>query len=452
LFKRIALILFDLFFLFLALRISLQLRYGAFGISYDFIDHVWLFSPVFLLWIVVFYINQLYDYYSFSDSVGLIYNHLRSVVANFILTIIIFYVIPSLTLAPKTILLLTIIISSGLLLIFRIIFNHIFSLDDLRRKILIIGNNKIEISLAKAIRRNRSFGWRVVGFVTTDPGHRVKGFKKIGNLRQLDHILHHQKIDAVTLDINRLAGQDEVMQVIADHCTARHIEIVDVYTLYERLTGQVPLVNLPQLWFSNVNQSSRRFTSIIKRIGDISVGLIGLLIFILFSPLLYILVKLDSPGPFFFIQTRVGEGSQIFRLYKIRTFRHQIKPEKKASWTRDQDSRITMIGRWLRRTRLDELPQFYNILLGQMSLVGPRPEQPEFITKLNQRQKLYYKRHLIKPGLTGWAQINMGYGGSYQDADKKLQYDLYYLKHRSLFLDMLIILQTARIILLGKGK
>ena len=450
--KRLSLIIFDIAWLVLALYLSLQLRYGIFDIHFDFIDHLWLFGPVFLLWLVVFYINQLYDYFNFSDYAFLLYACLRSAAANFIITIIIFYVIPSLTLAPKTILVLTIIISSGLILLTRILFNQIFSLDNLRRKLLIVGNNKIEISLAKEIKQNRAYGWRIIGFVTTNPGHRLKNFRKLGPAGELDKILEHKSVDAIAFDVARYQNHEALIQTIADYCTAKNIEILDIYTLYERLTGKVPLANLPQLWFTNINQSAKRFTSFFKRLIDILISAIGLLVFLPFIPLLYILVKLDSPGPFFFVQERMGENNQVFNLYKIRTFRHDGSQADRPTFTKTNDSRITFVGKFLRQTRIDELPQLYNILLGQMSIVGPRPERPEFIDKLTKRQKLYYKRHLIKPGLTGWAQINLGYGASYKDADKKLQYDLYYLKNRSLFLDLLIILQTVRIIIMKQGR
>ncbi|HPH78596.1 MAG TPA: sugar transferase [bacterium] len=448
-FKRITLVGGDLLLLYFSLFLSLLIRYGLADIAPKFSQHAWIFLPVFLLWLIIFYINQMYDYYRFPDAQFLFYATLQSAFANFIITIVFFYIIPQLLFTPKTILFLMIVFTIIFTFVWRQILVRIFADSRLLKKMIIVGNGKIEHYLSSQILRNPSYGYKLQGVVVTDNSRRHID-KKIGRLSDLEKILARRRPDVIIIDVSNFSADDFSLQVISDYSLRYNAQVIDLYFLYENILGKVPLSNLNQIVFANLNQSSKRYSLYIKRLFDIIASLIGLSFFVVLFPFLYFLVVLDSGLPFFYQQVRVKAGDEPFLLYKIRTM--QVGSEnKKAQWAQVGDKRITRVGRILRKTCLDELPQFWNILIGDMSLVGPRPERPEFIAKLNRRQKLYYKRHLIKPGLTGWAQVMANYGASFADADEKLQYDLYYLKNRSLFLDLIIILRTIRMVFVSRG-
>jgi exopolysaccharide biosynthesis polyprenyl glycosylphosphotransferase len=190
----------------------------------------------------------------------------------------------------------------------------------------------------------------------------------------------------------------------------------------------------------------------VKRLIDILLAVVGLVLSLPLLPLLAMAIKIDSPGPLLFSQLRVGNREDLFRLYKFRTMRQDAEAKSGAVWSQVNDPRITRFGAFMRKTRLDEIPQLYNVLVGQMSFVGPRPERPEFVEKLKEQIPYYSRRHFIKPGLTGWAQVRYPYGASVEDALEKLRYDLYYVKNLSFFLDTLIFFDTIKVVLFGRGR
>lgn len=443
-FKRTILVIFDLLIVLCSLWLALFIRYNLINqVNYDFIEHAWVFVPVFLLWLVVYFINDLYDYYKFSDLQHLLYSTLRSAAYVFIVTVVFFYIIPKLQITPKTILVLIVVISSFFVFAWRYLFNQIFRHEKLLKSIIVIGNDKIETQVSKRIIDNRGYGYKFMGLVMVNPGRRIK-MKTIGKIADLEKIIKKRKVDTIALDVNAFRQNDEVFKIVSDVCISRHIEVIDINYLYEQLTGKVSLSNISQIWFTNFNQSANKFSIFVKRFLDIILSIVGIIIFLLLFLPLYILVKLDSRGNFFYIDERMGLNNRVFGMYKIRTMTQEVCDNKQSKWVKGKDGRVTSIGRILRKTALDELPQLWNILKGEMSIVGPRPERPMYIEKLNKRQNLYYKRHLVKPGLTGWAQVMAPYGASFSDADEKLEYDLYYIKNRSIFLDLVIILKTIR--------
>jgi exopolysaccharide biosynthesis polyprenyl glycosylphosphotransferase len=222
---------------------------------------------------------------------------------------------------------------------------------------------------------------------------------------------------------------------------------------YERVTGKVPLNAIDKVWFlENINEGPKRSYEIIKRAVDVFLSIILGIGVVILSPLIMLAIKLDSPGPVFFRQKRTGRGGKIFEIIKFRSMRDDAEKGIGAVWAQEYDPRVTRVGRFLRKTRIDEFPQLWNVLTGSMSFVGPRAERPEFNEKLSGGVPFYEERYLIKPGLTGWAQIKYGYGASIKDTAEKVQYDLYYIKHRSLMLDLGIILKTINISLRRAGR
>ncbi|MFA4930885.1 MAG: sugar transferase [Patescibacteria group bacterium] len=449
--KKIILLVFDLLAALAALGLALYIRYQVTSqVDYSYLDHARVFMPVFLLWLVIYFIHDLYDYYQFSHRQQLLYATLRSAVASLVVTIIFFYIIPKLQITPKIILLLLVSINALIIGAGRLIFNRIWAANQLLKRMIIVGNDKTQTYTAKMISQNTAFGFKLLGLVVTNRGRRSK-LKILGPISKLETIIKRRQVDVIALDINSFRQDDDVFRVVSDVGIARQIEVVDINYLYEQLTGKVSLENISQIWFTNFNQTNNKFTLVIKRLMDIWLATIGLLVLTILLPWLYVLVKLDSPGAFWFRQERLGGNNIVFTIYKIRTMTLETSGDPKSKWNQLGDKRVTAAGRWLRKLAIDELPQCWNILRGEMSIVGPRPERPIYIAKLDKRQKLYYKRHLVKPGLTGWAQVNMNYGASYADADEKLQYDLYYVKNRSLFLDLMIILKTIRRVFDNRG-
>jgi len=245
----------------------------------------------------------------------------------------------------------------------------------------------------------------------------------------------------------RLPEQDLI------HCRMGGVSVTDSASFAERITGRVKLDLMESDWLVFAPGFRRgRLRSFAKRGTDLVYSTLILAAALPFLPLIALLVKLDSPGPILYRQSRVGLNGRVFEIYKFRSMRNDAEADGKAQWARVADDRITRLGHFLRRSRLDELPQLLNVLKGDMSMVGPRPERPEFTKELAAMLPLYAKRHTIRPGLTGWAQINYPYGASIDDTREKLEYDLYYVKNYSLFLDLVVLIQTARIALGGFGS
>jgi sugar transferase (PEP-CTERM system associated) len=230
------------------------------------------------------------------------------------------------------------------------------------------------------------------------------------------------------------------------------IEVIDAVTFYESMNKKLFIENITPSWF--IFSSGFRISTMLrfcKRLLDIGGALIGLVICLPLFPLVALLIKLDSSGPIFFRQVRVGEGDRLFTIFKLRSMRQDAEVGTGAVWASKDDPRITKLGAFLRKSRLDELPQLINVLRGEMSLVGPRPERPEFVKDLKQEIPFYSERHYMKPGVTGWAQVRYPYGASLQDAVEKLRYDLYYIKNYSLLFDVWVILLTIGVVVFRKG-
>ena len=232
----------------------------------------------------------------------------------------------------------------------------------------------------------------------------------------------------------------------------RGVQVQDGNDVYESITGKVPIESIRLSWllFSPGSHASRLFL-IYKRFASVVISIIGLLLSLPLLPFVVLAIRLSSPGHVLYSQSRVGRDGVVFRCYKFRTMRSDAEADTGPTWAKDDDPRITRVGRFLRKTRIDEIPQLWNVLRGDMSLVGPRPERPEFVAGLNQKIPYYHLRHSVRPGITGWAQILYKYGSSVEDAKEKLRYDLYYIKNASVGLDLLIILNTIKIVLLGRG-
>ncbi len=291
--------------------------------------------------------------------------------------------------------------------------------------------------------------YRLVGYVSMDShevGRQVDGAIVVGTIENIERICLELGVDEVVVGPGPAKNPrvlDRMLGCLKLGCRVTHLS-----TFYEQVMSEVPVAHLEPSWFLFADLKHYREAQLMmKRAGDLLLATIGLLITLPFWPLIGLLVRLDTRGPVFYHQRRVGLNGRTFNLHKFRTMRDGAESNGHV-WAAVDDPRITRFGWYLRKTRLDELPQLWNILLGQMSVVGPRPERPEFVSELAGRIRYYNERHLIKPGLTGWAQINYRYGASVEDARRKLQLDLWYIKHMSVELDLIILLRTVGTVLL----
>ncbi len=364
---------------------------------------------------------------------------------------IIFSAFPSMTIS-RNIAIIAIGYALLLLILSRYLIVHRID-DAFRRRTLVYGAGERAASLFDLRRRSDRRGFIFVGRVTA-PGDTITGERDvlITNGQSIADIAAEKNADEIVVAMDNRRGNLPIRDLL--NARLAGVDVIDLLEFLERETGKIriDLVSPGWLIFSpgfKVSRSRR----VMKRAVDILVSSVILLLSwpIMLMIMLAITIEDGPAAPVLYRQFRVGQGSKRFQMLKFRSMNVNAEPEGKAQWARSDDSRVTNVGRFLRVSRLDELPQVINVLRGQMSLVGPRPERPEFVEELKDEIPYYAERHTVKPGVTGWAQVRYGYGASRHDAIEKLQYDLYYIKNQTLMLDIMIILHTVEIVLWGKG-
>ncbi|MBI4691967.1 MAG: exopolysaccharide biosynthesis polyprenyl glycosylphosphotransferase [Candidatus Terrybacteria bacterium] len=411
-YKKFILLLGDLALLYLGLFLSLTVRYASPPSANLWNQHFLPFSIINLLWILIFYIAGFYDIE--KKFFTTLTNIIEAIIAGGIAAVLIFYLIPYFGIAPKTILAIEIFIASILIWIWRKLFFY-----------LLYKTTKIKIFfLDGAEKIIPNFGYEIVKEISA------------ANIIVVSEKEKQNPKTAKFLYDMVLAGKT----------------VIDFENFYESVTGKIPVSIISETWFlENLRETNKQTFEKFKRGFDIIFALLLFIPFLIIYPFAVLVIKLESKGPVFYKQKRIGKNGNVFEIVK---FRSMIDNAEKngAQWAKENDSRITFAGNVLRKTRLDELPQIINVIKGNLSFIGPRPERPEFMKELNEKVPHYSMRHLIKPGLSGWAQINFPYGASVEDAAEKLQYDLYYIKHRSLGLDLHIIFKTIKILLTAAGR
>ncbi len=375
-----------------------------------------------------------------------------SFIFGFAVVTIIFYAIPDLFLGRGVFGLTFVLAFLGILLA-RLLYNQLTGHKGMKRRVLVLGAGT-RAAKVNALERegNGRQGFQVVGYLPLQGGHHfIDKSKIIPKTESILAIARKHHIDEIVVGVrDRRSGGlpvDEVLQ-----CKIHGISVVDLSTFFERETGHVQLQSLNPSWiiFSDgFAQGSLR--DITKRLFDICASSMLLLLTLPVMLITALLIPLESRGPVFYRQERVGQGGRSFMVLKFRSMRSDAEKNGNPQWAGQNDSRVTRIGGFIRKVRIDELPQILNVLRGEMSFVGPRPERPFFVEQLTQQIPYYSYRHNVKPGITGWAQICYPYGASVEDAMEKLQYDLYYTKNHSLFLDLIILFQTIQVILFGQG-
>jgi exopolysaccharide biosynthesis polyprenyl glycosylphosphotransferase len=447
--KKITLLIVDILLLYLSLTLTLRLRYGYLD-QKIWSEHAWPFSIIFIIWLIVFFINGLYEVRKAKEAYRFYGQLINNLLINMLLAVAFFYLIWGhfSTIRPQTNLIVLMIIFAVGWIIWRKIFFQLISSSKLANNLAIVGVNAESLLLAEEIITKPQLSYKLKLIINPDFSDIPEKFqiiptsKDLANLKK--ELIKHQ-INTVVVTNNPKYSPD-VARYLFESIDLK-INYFNLTDFYEKITGKIPVTSLERNWFlENLSQKNNQWFLLIKRIYDIFFASCFGLISLIFLPIVALCIKIESKGPLVYKQKRIGLGGKEFYAYKLRSMVQNAEKDG-AQWAQKKDRRVTKVGRFIRKTRLDEIPQFFNIIKGEMSFVGPRPERPEFVTTLKKEIPFYNERHLIKPGLTGWAQINFPYGASVADAKEKLQYDLFYVKNQSIALDISIILKTINTVL-----
>lgn len=336
---------------------------------------------------------------------------------------------------------------TGALLIWRAAFGWVIRLPQLRERVYVIGTGDYAENLVRMLRERTDMGMDVIGWAGAAGGGPLDRELVGKNLRTL---AQKSAVDRVVIAITDRRGKMPIRELL--DLRLEGVKIEEANSILEKMTGKLEIEGLypSALIYSEGFRVSTTFM-ILRRLLSIVISLVGLILCLPILPFLALGVKLTSPGPIFFKQNRVGRKGEIFTVFKFRTMRADAEAKTGAVWAGKNDPRVTSLGRFMRKTRLDEIPQLWNVLKGDMAFVGPRPERPEFVQWLEEQIPYYHLRHIVRPGLTGWAQVKYSYGASLEETKQKLQYDLYYIKHMSIALDLWIMFETVKTVILRRG-
>ncbi len=429
--------------------VAMRFSPAAFGSEAQFMPEAILFT---FFMIVMMAALGLYQDERPESFVSILNRTIIAFAAGSALMSVVFYLFPN-TYIGRGVFAYTATFAFGAILIVRTVFFRWTAFGLIKKKVLILGAGEQARAVLELVSRN---------------GHRdaidVVG---VHPLTTADVAVSGVNILPITMSVSEAANQFGVHEIIIAmreqrggalpvsqllDCKLRGVQITDLQSFFERELGQIRLDSLKASWLvfgEGCRQGLIRET--VKRLFDVIASSLLLLFTLPVIVLTALLIRVEGGGPIFYRQERVGQGGRVFEILKFRSMRNDAERDGKPKWATSNDGRITRIGRLIRRTRIDELPQIINVLRGEMSFVGPRPERPFFVRQLVQEVPFYAARHSVKPGITGWAQVRYPYGASLQDASQKLQYDLYYVKNHTLFLDLLILVETVEVVLWGKG-
>ena len=427
--KQLAVLIGDVFFFYAALALTLIIRYGHPNWLDSFWIHLKPFSLVLIVWLLIFFLADLYQVRILKNDLNLIGNLFLAVVISTAVSVIIFYLLAALT--PKTNLLIFGIIFGTLNYLWRLSIANFLLFSGWRYRLLIIGDSPRVEETVSLLQSNPLLGYDVILW--------LKEISK-NEEQNLLRIITDNKINTIVI-LPQFKKEFGLVKSIYK-LLPLEFTITDFIAFYETVFAKIPLEELEESWFIEKIITKRPLFDFIKRALDIFLAFIFSVVFLPIAALIAVLIKITSKGPVIFKQQRMGKNDKIFWLYKFRTMRIEMEG---PLWTTENDNRLTPIGKILRFSHLDEIPQLINVLKGNIAFVGPRAERIELV---EQYKKLpYYEiRHIIKPGFTGWAQISYRPSASLEEAFEKLKYDIHYIKNRSLFLDLLIIFKTVRLL------
>ena len=451
---KLTLVAGDIILIYCALFLTLALRHGDLSFWPEaklqaFIMH---FSWLAIIWILFLYMLGFYE----IPPLKKVFVFFKNLLIFFFLAgavgVAYFYLVPETEVAPKTILFLDVLIFSALFCCWRYFFSRFLKLSNFKEKVIMVG---FRFGLEDLV-KDRLFsesGYEITAFFSPDKSFSQKllsfeGSAKYGLVSQiskLKEIAEKEKISGVIFP-RFLQGNEKIIQQIFNNLSL-NLNYISFADFYENIAKKIPLEAINEAWFlENISRSEKKVEDLLKRGFDIIFSFVGILVTVVLFPFIVLAIKLDSSGPVFYSQKRVGKSGRVFTLYKFRTMVAGAE-QNGSQWTMPNDSRITRIGKVLRFFHIDEFAQFFNILKGDISFVGPRPESLELVETFEKEIPYYKIRYIIKPGFTGWAQLNFPASASVEQAKEKFGYDLYYIKNRNLFMDLGIILKTIRIIL-----
>jgi len=440
--------------LFGGLIVAVYLRLGAADAEYELIEQYGFYKAAMAtaFCLSAFYLYDLYDFVIMHDRRELVLRLIQALGLAWVALAFSFYLFPHLMIG-RGVSLIALPLALFVMVAWRLMIHWFLGHPEIGERILIVGSGPLAVELAREALGRPDAGFRIVGFADNDPellGKSLINPRVVGLSSEMDKIVRRENIDRIVVAMGERRGQFPTEQLLQLSLSG-NVSIEEGASFYERLTGRVHLDMMRPSWliFSGRGRQAR-FNALTRVFLHRMAAFIGAILSLPLAIITAILIKLDSRGPVLYKQERVGRNGRTFMVMKFRSMR--VDAEKNGPvWASTMDDRVTRLGRIMRKTRLDEIPQFWNILKGDMNFVGPRPERPHFVSQLAQEIPYYEQRHLIEPGLTGWAQIKYPYGSSIEDARQKLQYDLYYIKNQSLALDATILFETVKTILFGRG-
>jgi sugar transferase (PEP-CTERM system associated) len=402
------------------------------------------------LFLVCLYYHDFYDLTVVQSAREMVVRLLQAGGAASIILAVIYFVVPALAVNGDAFFpsLALFILAT---LTWRFAFNVVIRAPRLVENILIVGTGPTAVGVARQIFQQHDFAYHIVGFIGDEPAHYLPpGYPAVvGGPTDIVPLAERHAVHRIVVAVSDRRGGVPVKELVQAKLSGIRVE--EATTTYERLTGKIMLESLkPSFLIFSEGFRVSRFHRVLKRSADVVLSLVGLVLSVVPMALTALAVWLETGRPVLYRQERVGQHGRVFTLFKFRSMRIDAEGATPV-WASEGDSRVTTVGRFIRLTRLDELPQFWNVLRGDMSFVGPRPERPYFVEMLTQEIPFYHERHAVKPGLTGWAQVSYTYGASVEDALEKLQYDLFYIKHLNIPLDLFIVFKTIKTVVLRRG-
>lgn len=418
----------------------------------DLASSLWKVGLVTVVCQLCLYYNDFYDLTLVHSNRELVVRLLQAVGAASIVLAALYFTVPALIIGDGIFVSSLFVFVVGILG-WRLLFNIVTRSFHLEERLLVVGTGEAARKVTRQILDQKDFAYRVIGFIDDDASRIGEGIVNpgiIGTPADIPRLIALHQIDRIVVGLSDRRGKLPIDELL--HAKMAGVRVEEVTTTYERITGKILIDDLRPSWliFSDGFRVSR-LTRWMKRGIDLTLSVALAIVSAPFMLLTAIAVALESGFPVLYCQERAGENGRPFTLCKFRSMRTDAEKGGQPVWAKDGDDRVTRVGRFIRKTRLDELPQLWSVLRGDMSFVGPRPERPFFVAELAKEIPFYQQRHAVKPGLTGWAQVKYRYGSSIEDATEKLRYDLYYIKHLSIVFDLTIVFDTVKVVLFRKG-
>jgi sugar transferase (PEP-CTERM system associated) len=400
-----------------------------------------------------FYYNDLYDLSAGYSAVERVLRVEQSLGAASLLLGLLYFMFPGLLLG-RGVFIIGMVLVTALVILSRKLLDKAWQLTAPTQRVVILGTGQLALELARELTRRGDLSMRLEGFVggvgSRDENEKIFGFPVLGPASEMEAIAKERAVSKIIVAMEDRRGTLPTRELVT--LRVQGVRVEDAASALSGLTGRVSLRAVRASWFVFSDGFHRsKWNDLSKRVLDLAAGILGFVVSMPVMILVALVVRLDSKGPIIYRQLRVGRMGRGFDVLKFRSMRTDAEQANGAQWASENDPRMTRIGRFLRKYRLDELPQFVNVIRGEMSFVGPRPERPCFVNELRKTIPYYDERHSVRPGLTGWAQVQYAYGSSIEDAFNKLEYDLFYLQHMSLTFDLAIIFRTIRIVIGGRG-